>query len=98
MLTTEIMVPDHRFAAGMPLRRRAIAPSHLFCNVDVARQLAVNYDLNRRASVKFFAHPLRISECGAVEAYPPSGKKRKKSSPSLRAGRPTAAACQMGPM
>jgi hypothetical protein len=78
MLTTKIMVPDHRFAASMPLRRRAIAPSRLFCNVDVARQFAVNYDLNRRASVKFFAHPLRIPERGAVEAYPPLGKEAEE--------------------
>jgi hypothetical protein len=73
MLTTNSMVPDHRFTASMPLRSRAIAPSHLFCNVDVARQFAVDYDLNR-APVKFSCIPWSVVRSRRTRR---SGKKRK---------------------
>jgi hypothetical protein len=81
MLTTKIIVPDHRFAASIaPFADCAIAPNHLFCNVDVARQFAVDYDLN----VKFTRIP--CVSLGLVQSRRTcrSGKKRKKSSPSLK--------------
>ena len=55
---------------------------------DVAGQFALNYDLNRRAPVKFSSYPLRVPECNAAQAYPPHGKEAEVSSPGLRAAVP----------
>src|SRR6266446_5438551 len=92
----QIMVPDHRFAANMLLRKRAIAPSHLFCNVDVARQFAVNSDLNVEHLLNFPASLAYLGVwCG--RGVPVALERSGRNYSQLAGRRPTVPACQMGP-